>query len=132
MDTATTDVQSLHFQHRLWKERLAFYRSELKIFQNRLAEVAENYPKGEVAAKLEQLQNQFIRQNEVLDELEHDLKLHDKSLANTVKMGELPGKQIQELHENIHESLEQFEKIYDELKAEAKAFFARNRKNKSN
>ena len=84
MGTATKDrkhIDELHFEHRLWSNQLKFYRDELKIFNHRLEELAKANTKTEVTARIEQYQNQVIRQNEVIDELLHRINEHEHGLA---------------------------------------------------
>jgi predicted nucleic acid-binding Zn-ribbon protein len=64
-----------------WVKELAFYKDELKTFQTRLQEVVARNNKQEILAEVEHFQNQFIRQNEVMDELNHDFKQFDNSIV---------------------------------------------------
>jgi len=67
-----------------WFKELAFYKDELKTFQTRLEEVVARNNKQEILAEVEQFQNQFIRQNEVMDELNHDFKQFDNTIVANV------------------------------------------------
>lgn len=74
-------IDELHFEHKLWTSQLNFYRDELKIFNHRLEELAAANSIVEVTARIEQYQNQIIRQNEVIDELIHRINGHEHQLA---------------------------------------------------
>lgn len=56
-----------------WTSELKLQRDQVKIFEERLGEVLIKNTDQEVKAFGEQFQNQMIRQNEVIDILEHDL-----------------------------------------------------------
>jgi hypothetical protein len=67
-----------------WVKELAFYKDELKTFQTRLEEVVVRNNKQEILAEVEHFQNQFIRQKEVMDELNHDFKQFDNTITANV------------------------------------------------
>lgn len=78
-------IDELHFENKLHINQLSFYKQEIEIFKNRLEEIAAKNTKTEVTAKIEQFQNQFIRQLEVNDELRHKINLHEETLVNYAK-----------------------------------------------
>ena len=52
-------MSDLHFEHTAWNGELSFEKDELKIFQNRLEEVASRWTTKEVMFKVEQFKNNF-------------------------------------------------------------------------
>ena len=74
-------ISDLHFEHSSWNNDLAFQRDELTIFEKRLEEVAPRYTRVEVLSKVEQFQNKFIRHFEVIDTLQHKIKVHENHLS---------------------------------------------------
>ncbi len=110
-------LDTLHFEHERWVKQLAFYKDELKTYTNRLEDIAQRYTGREVMQKLEHFQNQFIRQNEVIDILTHDINEHEQILVNSVK--ENPTASDHRLfddHSGLRDRMETFLKIYNELK----------------
>ncbi|MDL5045478.1 hypothetical protein QQ054_05410 [Oscillatoria amoena NRMC-F 0135] len=78
-------ISDLHFENKVHFNQLVFYRQELELLKNRLEELAARNTKTEVAARIEQFQNQFIRQQEVNDELRHKINSHQEKLVNYAK-----------------------------------------------
>ena len=58
---------------------LDFYKQDIKILRNRLEEITADNTRREVAVMIEHFQNQFLIQQNNIDELKH--KLHD-NLSN--------------------------------------------------
>ncbi|HOY13639.1 MAG TPA: hypothetical protein PLY70_10885, partial [Saprospiraceae bacterium] len=78
MDTTTAHIDSLHFEHVLWTRQLDFEKDEIKFFNKKLEEVVSRWTDVIILGKVEQFQNQFIRNKEVIDTLLHEIKLHEQ------------------------------------------------------
>lgn len=78
-------IDELHFENKLHISQLTFYKQELEILKHRLEEVTQKNNAHDVLARVEQFQNQFIRQREVNDELMHKVKLHETELEKFAK-----------------------------------------------
>lgn len=74
-------IDDLHFEHKTWINELQFYKDEMPIFQSRLEEIAKRYTSSEVLAELDQFQNRIYLERNAIDELLHDINLHEKALA---------------------------------------------------
>lgn len=108
-------LQVVHFEHRLWVNELKFFADELKIYERQLEELVRKSVKKEAMQELEQFQNQFIRQKEVLDTLQHDIHIHEQKLSEAIQDSrELP--LDLEYHEFMKEQMGSFRSIYAELK----------------
>ena len=114
----TVTIPKLHSEYQLWMRELTFYKEEIKIFEHRLEDVINRYNEINVAAKVEQFQNQFIREKEVIDELKHKLHCSEKQLAGFVK--ELSGLGLESIkmdnHPNLREEINTFRRIFIDLK----------------
>ncbi|MCB9081999.1 MAG: hypothetical protein H6555_09845 [Lewinellaceae bacterium] len=121
MTTAKIDVEVFHFEHKVWMDELDFFAGELKFFENRLSELVqrENAPTT-YFARLEQFQNQFIRQKEVLDQLKRDIHVHEQSLSNSLQHGTESPVELTDVHQKARDRMVDFRRIYSELK---QAFF---------
>ncbi len=119
-----TDVQSLHFEHRLWENELKFFSDEIAIFEHRLEEMVKVEKPKEVLARLEQFQNKFIRQKAVLEEMAHDIKIHEQTLSGLLKAGFSTPEHKVDDHTRLRERMGSFRKLYGELKAAFYAFWA--------
>ena len=90
MSIVQADVETLHFEHTLWSNELSFVEDELKIFEKRLEKLVNNLTDRDMMARLEHFQNQFIRQKEVLDQLRHDIKVHEQEIGRMLKNDKTP------------------------------------------
>jgi len=109
----------LHFEHEKWVKQLEFYKDELKTYNNRLEDIAVRFSGREVLAKLEMYQNKFIRENEVIDILIHDINGHEGILARSVIENPVASDhRLFDDHSGLRDRMETFLKIYNELKPE--------------
>ena len=74
MNTASQKyIHELHSEHNTYLSTLEFAKDEIKTFNNRLSDIVMANTKKEILAQVEHFQNQFIRHNEVIDELKHEV-----------------------------------------------------------
>ncbi|HFB99861.1 MAG TPA: hypothetical protein ENJ53_03555 [Phaeodactylibacter sp.] len=112
-------IKDLHFEHERWLREIDFWKDELKIFADRLGEIVSRWTDHSVLAKAEHFQNQFIRHNEVVDKLKHDIKakentLVDYAIAHPVAINHVHFSD----HVSLRDRMETQEKIYNDLKGE--------------
>ena len=108
-----------HASYREWLNRLAFYKDELKIMQNRIAEIAERNTKTDVLAQVEHFQNMLIIQKNQIDRLRHDIDKQEEELASlTLKNPVASDHRRVEFHPEQKQKIELFEKIFNELRHE--------------
>ncbi len=122
------DIAQLHFEHQVWRKELAFFEDELKSFENRLAELVVASHDHDMLAGLEQFQNQFIRQKEVIDQLDRDIRVHEQHLSKLALKDMEAAPSDNGLHDRMREDMNQFRKIYGELKTEFFKFMTHWRK----
>ena len=124
-ETKHVYLKDLHFEHKVWLNELKFYKEEVAIFEHRLDELVVRYTKMEVLAKLEQFQNQFIREKEVIDELRHSIKQHENGLAQFAEEHPIA---IDHHYFNDHTGLRdefvRFRELFAELKHEFLKYLA--------
>lgn len=112
-------ITDLHSDHTLWINTLDFCKQEITILEHRMEEIAQRNTGNEVMAELEHFQNQFILQNEVIDEMRHHLKEHENALAKEAKEHPIAiDHKLFTDHGHHREAMATFEKLYRELKAE--------------
>ena len=108
-----------HVAYREWLNRLAFYKDELKIMQNRIAEIAERNTKTDVLVQVEHFQNMLIIQKNQIDRLRHDIDKQEEELASlTLKNPVASDHRRVEFHPEQKQKIELFEKIFNELRHE--------------
>jgi hypothetical protein len=110
-------AQIHHDEHVQWVNELKFFEDELVIFERRLAEVVGNRSNKEMFAGVEQYQNKFVRQKEVLDQLKHEIKIHEKNLTQALKKGDTSEDwESSVMHKQIADRMETFKKLFKEMK----------------
>ena len=110
-------VKDLSFDHELWDNEMKFYRNELEIFEHRLEQDVVRLTDREALRQLEHFQNQFIRQNEVLDILNKRVRKNRKNIARiSVDGGVADDHDFVKNYVQLRDEFETFEKIYYDLK----------------
>ncbi|UTW65913.1 hypothetical protein KFE94_14820 [bacterium SCSIO 12643] len=110
-------VKDLSFDHELWDNEMKFYRNELEIFDHRLEQDVVRLSEQEALRELEHFQNQFIRQNEVLDILNKRVRQNRKSITRNSVDGEIKNNdEIINEYNSLRDEFETFERIYADLK----------------
>lgn len=123
--TKTKHLDELHFEHALWTSEAKFYADELKIYQKRLEEIASKNTAQDVREQIEHFQNKFILQKEQLDILNHEVKVHEQWLAQYAKDNPIAiDHKLFADHKTMHEKMDVFHTMYEELKKEFTRFFA--------
>lgn len=110
-------IKDLHFEHKLWLNELKFHNDELEIFEHRLDELVKRYTSEKVLTRLEQFQNKFIHQKEVIHELKHKVKAHEKQLVQYAEEHPVAiDHHYFKDHTSLREDMQQYRKIFTELK----------------
>jgi len=125
METKKT-IYQLHEEHKTWLNKLAFYKDELSIMQNRIAEVAGKNTSKEVLAFVEHFQNQLIVQKEQIDILNHSIREHESQLeaAANANPTAIDHQKFAD-HSVQTEQVENFEKLFNELRKELITFLSK-------
>lgn len=112
-------LTTLHNEHVEWSRKLNFYADEISSFENRLSEIVQQNNKQEVLAPLEHFQNQFIRQKEVIDTLNHEINVFEDRVVEKAKENNVAtDHKRMEDHDELRGRMTQFEKVFSELKEE--------------
>jgi hypothetical protein len=119
-------IAILHFDHRVWMNQISFYKLELKIFSEKLEEVASKNTNYEMHISIEQFQNRFIIQNNEMDILAHKIRLNEHQVSTPVVKGPyLVSPEAAENYIKIKGEMEQFIKLYSELRDEFYKFLTK-------
>jgi hypothetical protein len=107
----------LRYDHHIWENELNFYKNELSIFEDRLTDMIQRKPSKQLLRELEQFQNQFIRQKEVVDELNHKIHLYDDELNGIAAqiMLEKGSNEIAK-HKTLEDDLQVNRRLYFDLR----------------
>jgi len=124
MNTASQKyIHELHTEHITYLSTLAFAKDEIKTFNNRLSEIITANTKKEILAQVEHFQNQFIRHNEVIDELKHEVHECETRIAKIAESNNVATdhKKVDD-HTDLRDQMDTFSHIFSELKNEFKSF----------
>jgi uncharacterized coiled-coil DUF342 family protein len=121
----TKYIHELHAEHKTWLEELSFASDEIRSYENRLAELLQANNKVEITSKAEHFQNQFIRHNEVIDELSHDIREDEQRITEEAKANNIATdhRRTQD-HPGLRDRMETFKQIFSELKKEFAGFLS--------
>ncbi len=121
--TSQKYIHELHAEHNEFLSVLAFAKDEIKTFKTRLNEVVTANNKQEVMAQVEHFENQFLRHNEVIDELKHEIHECEVRIAKLAEENNVATDHRKtDDHAELRNQMETFNKIYSELKTEFKKF----------
>jgi len=124
MNTASQKyIHELHSEHNTYLSTLAFAKDEIKTFNSRLSEIVTANTKKEILAQVEHFQNQFIRHNEVIDELKHEVNECELRIAKIAESNNVATdhKKVDD-HADLRDQMDTFSHIFSELKNEFKLF----------
>lgn len=109
----------LHFEHETWAKELVFLKEEVNFFERRLEEIVSKNTDREMLAQLEQFQNRFIRQKEVIDELKHKINVHEDKLQKFVNDHPVAIDHVRfDDHASFRDEMDTNRKLYQDLKSE--------------
>ena len=112
-----------HAENNEWLNKLKFYDDEISILKNRLSQIASKYKEKEVLVQVEHFQNQFIVQQNNIDEISHTINVDEDALkSEVIKNPVAVDHRNMPYHANEKESIEFFEKNFNELRLEFKNF----------
>lgn len=97
--TTTTAHKSPDVEFSHWLKEIDFYKSELKEMQKALELFVMQANAKLLGNKVEQFQNRFIRQREVIDILRHDVKAHENDIQ---ELRIIPTPELRSLVEKRH------------------------------
>lgn len=119
-------LHELHAEHTQFLSEIALAKDEIKTYQNRLSEVVSANTAIETLAQVEHFQNQFIRHKEVIDELKAQINHCEKDIAELAQANNVATDHRKaDDHIELRQSMDQFKKIFGELRMEYLKFLAK-------
>ena len=109
-----------------WMRAISFYQDEIKILKNRLSEVSQRYTKTDVKVEVEHYQNQFIIQNNNLEDLLKAIKAHETRMsADIEKLAQHLSNHTLAEHDSMRDRFTTLEKVIAMLRHEFNKFLCR-------
>ncbi len=119
--------ENMHFEHQQWNAELAFWKDELKSFNNRLNELVTRWTNKDVLAKLEHYQNEFVLHGNVIEDLQESIEEHEIRIAGQFKSGTNALDTIMsKKHIEFRDRMETQREIYADLKKDFFRFLSEN------
>ena len=120
-------IGDLHFEHEMWKRELKFCKDELNFLQERLEDVVIVHDNEmDMMREVEHFQNQFILQNQNVDQFLHDVNAKEHELAEFAKDHPVAIDHVHfDDHTVLRHNMEGFAKNYNDLKQEFRQFVAK-------
>ena len=119
-------IINLHHEHTEWINKLNFYKDDLIVFNNRLSEIAAKNTKNDILAEVERFQNQFIIQNNNIDQIKHIINLDEDKIKKEVTKNpvEVDHRKVED-HAGERDLVDTFEKNFNEIRADFNKFAAK-------
>lgn len=122
----TQKIYQQHEENTKWMKDMLFFQDEIKVLQNRLAEIAAKNNSKEVLSNLEHFQNQLIVQKNNIDTLKHEINVgNDVINADIKKNATAVDHRSVKDHGELRSHVASFEKVYNENKAELNRFLSK-------
>ncbi|MDO8998659.1 MAG: hypothetical protein Q7W45_02760 [Bacteroidota bacterium] len=119
-------VYNQHLEHSDWMSKMKFYGDEITVIKNRLAEIASKNTDKDVLVEVEHFQNQMIIQKNNVDEISHAIKIDEQALQQDIKNNPIAvDHRSAPYHNKEKETVDTFEKNFNELRTEFKNFAAK-------
>jgi hypothetical protein len=126
MSTKHIYLKDLHEEHKLWLNEVNLYEDELLSLENRLGEVVTKNTSSEVLAPLEHFQNSIIRHKEVIDEIKHNIGVHEQHLAKFAEENQTAiDRKYFEDHPYLRNQVTTERALFQELRTEAMEYLAK-------
>lgn len=126
MDQVTMALDYFHNDHKRWINEIEFAKQEVSYFEHQLEELVRKTSERDVLRQLEQYQNRFIREREVMDHLQHDIKKAEHELANAAEHNSLTmGQFNMDEHLALGQRMVDFGMLYGELRQSFNQFLMR-------
>jgi hypothetical protein len=122
----TEKIYTQHEENKKWASSLSFYNDEIKIFGNRLSEIASKNTSKEILAQVEHFQNQLIIQKDHIDRINHEINLSNDAIQADITKNQTAAdhRSIKD-HTVIRDNMMSFENIFISLKVELNTFLSK-------
>lgn len=125
-NTKAEYLYDLHQIYKTWLNELALAVDEIGYFKTNLEKIVIANNKVEITSRVEQFQNKFITHLNELQELRHEINEAEQLLEQNIKNNPVAADhRKQEMNPQLNERMQQFHKLFKELKTEYTQFLAK-------
>lgn len=117
-------IMGLHLQYRLWIAEMNADINVLRIFDDYLAEITLRNNTNDIAVRVKDYQEQFLKLRNDIDGLRHEMHLNKMELAAASKKRQSSVKNIEKniKHKEIKQHYKRFRKTFDKTKKDFHKF----------
>ncbi|MBA2614107.1 MAG: hypothetical protein H0U95_19245 [Bacteroidetes bacterium] len=122
----TEKIYTQHDENKEWSSNLLFYKDEIKIMENRLAEISSKNTSKEILAQVEHFQNQLIIQRENIGKISHEININNHAITHEIEKNitAIDHRSMKD-HSVIRDNVKSFESIFITLKIELNTFLSK-------
>ncbi len=113
----SSNLSHYHHEFSTWERMIGFFKQENTFLKTRLSEVLDQKTDRDFLAYAEHFQNQFILQDEFMDELKHDIR-EVKNLLDENAVTEDIKNKTENKYKRLRNEIEYLEKSFSALKNE--------------
>jgi DNA-binding transcriptional regulator YbjK len=122
-----SNLHQYYYEYQTWKRLLDFFKQENAYLKTRLSEVVDHNTDKEFLALAENFQNQFIVQDEFIDELKKDVHAMEMRLKEDGLVSKtIPDKKKEVKQNKLRNEIEYLEKNFTSLKNEFNKYLIAN------
>jgi hypothetical protein len=126
MDQVNGALEYFHSDHSRRMKEPEFARQEVMYFEKRLEDLVNRITNRPILQELEQFQNRFIREREVMDDLRHRVKKEEYKLVQALKADKLSMEQFDlGSHLALGRNMVDFARLNSELRHAFNTFLLR-------
>lgn len=123
METLVSNA--LETEHFKWLKALDLYKQQLVVMEREMIDFVASKPPRSLSPRIEQFQNQFIRQREVLDILKHNVKSHENEIERMTNFAlEYLRDRVTREHIKLKGEYKRFVELFMELEQDFHDFLA--------
>jgi predicted nucleic acid-binding Zn-ribbon protein len=119
-------LKQLQYESDTWKRLLAFMMDENVHLKNRLSEVLKNGSDTTLLGEMENFQNNFVREDELIRLLRKDIAEVDKLLVREVFEDGKIIKHLNKKMKTLRSNITQVEKKFGQLKSDFHSYLSEN------
>lgn len=121
----TVVAHSLETEHIKWLKSLELYKQQLAVMEQEMIQFVASRPPRTISPRIEQFQNQFIRQREVLDTLRHNIKAHENEIERMTNFAlEYLRDRVTREHIKLKSEYKRFVELFMEMEQDFQDFLA--------
>jgi hypothetical protein len=114
--SGTNMIEQFLHENISWRRLLDFFNQENSNLKNRLSKVVDNATDKKIISAAEHFQNEFILNDECIQDIRRDIKLQEKELQLTRIQKKTPDRKACKMQDKLRNEMVNLEKEFSKLK----------------